>query len=167
MIRSLPAAALLTVAPLAPAAAAERPVTVRVAHGAISATVDPVTPGAASPGDLRLYYTPLTRPGRTKQIGFMTGSLLTTAVDRPAAGKEYRAADLVFRVGTSQLVVGGVAEYDQQAPTVAERTSVVRPVLGGTGRYAGARGWCRSVHLKDNTWRHVFMIVVDAGPRRP
>jgi hypothetical protein len=158
MIRSAAAAAVLPLAVAAPAAA--DPVTVKVAHGPATATVDPVVPGSANPGDLRLYYTPLTKPGTQRAIGFMTGSLLTTAVNLPRAGKEYRAADLVFTVRGSQLVIGGVAVYDQQAPTVAERTSVVRPVLGGTGRFAGARGWARSVHLKDNTWRHTFRITV-------
>ncbi len=132
--------------------------TVKVAHGAVSAQLVPVTPGTPSAGDLRTYYVDLTKPGKAKRIGFLTGSLLTTAVGKPSAGKEYRTADLVFTVGkpADQLVVGGVAVYEQAAPTVALRTSVVRPVVGGSGQYAGARGWCKSIHRKDGTWRHVF-----------
>lgn len=155
---SIPLAAALVLVPAAPALAKD--VKVSIAHGPISATVDPVSPGVASPGDLRLYYIDLTKPGKKKVIGFMTGSLLTTAVDRPSSGKEYRAADLVFTVGDSQLVVGGIAAYDQSAATVPKRSSVVRPVLGGTGKYAGARGWAKSTRFEDNTWRHTFRISV-------
>ncbi len=158
MLRLLPAALALGLLPAAPALAEE--VTVSFAHGPISATVDPVTPGRSSPGDLRLYYIDLTKPGKKKVIGFMTGSLLTTAVDKPAAGKEYRAADLIFTVGDSQIVLGGTAVYDQSAPTVAKRATVVRPVLGGTGDFAGARGWAKSTRFKDNTWRHTFHVDV-------
>jgi len=153
------AAAALSLS-LAPPASAGPITIVKIAHGPVTATVVPVTPGTASPGDLRLFHVPLTRPGRTKTIGFLSGSLLTTAVGRPAAGEELRAADLVFTVGATknQLVLGGTAVYDQQAPTVAKKTSAIRPLLGGSGRYAGARGWCESVHRKDGTWRHTFHI---------
>lgn len=159
LARTAAAAVALALVPVGPAVAKD--VTVAVDHGPIAATVDPVTPGKASPGDLRLYYIDLTKPGKKKVIGFMTGSLLTTAVDMPRAGKEYRAADLVFAIGTSQLVLGGVAVYDQAAPTVAKRTSVIRPVLGGTGTYAGARGWAKSTRFKNNTWRHTFHLQVE------
>jgi len=161
MIRPLvvPLTAALIATPVAPALAEN--LTISLAHGPISATLDPVTPGTASPGDLRLYHIDLTRPGKQKVVGFMTGSLLTTAVGRPTPGKEYRAADLVFTVGNSQLVLGGVAVYDQKAATVARRSSVIRPVIGGTGMYAGAHGWAKSTRFKDNTWRHTFHVEVD------
>lgn len=156
--RVLLLAVLLTLALASPASA--DPVVVKVAHGPVSATVVAVQPGVASPGDLRLYHIALTKPGSSKVVGFLTGSLLTTAVGQPAAGKELRTADLVFTVGAAknQLVLGGTAAYDQQAPTVAKKSYTIRPVLGGSGRYAGARGWCESVHRKDGTWRHIFHI---------
>lgn len=161
MIRRIviPVAALMVAVPAAPALAED--IIVKVAHGPATAALDPVTPGTASPGDMRLFYLDLTKPGKKKVIGFMTGSLLTTAVGKPGPGKEYRAADLIFTVGQSQLVLGGVAVYDQNAPTVAKRSSVIRPVLGGTGTFAGARGWAKSTRLKDNTWRHTFHVDVN------
>jgi hypothetical protein len=158
LIVSVAAALAATASP-----AVADPVVVKVAHGPVTANVIAVTPGSASPGDLRTYFTPLTKPGGSKRIGFLTGSLLTTVVGQPSAGKELRTADLVFTIGAArnQLVVGGVASYDQQAPTVAQRTKVTRPVVGGSGRFAGARGWCDSIHRKDGTWRHVFRVEVD------
>ncbi|MEI2784180.1 MAG: hypothetical protein V9E82_00515 [Candidatus Nanopelagicales bacterium] len=161
MIRRLtiPLTAAMITASATPALAEE--FTVKLAHGPITATLNPVTPGTASPGDMRLFYIDLTRPGKQKVVGFLTGSLLTTAVARPVPGKEYRAADLIFTVGDSQLVLGGVAVYDQNAPTVSKRSSVIRPVIGGTGMYAGAHGWAKSTRFKDNTWRHTFHVDVD------
>lgn len=136
--------------------------TIKVAHAAISANLVPVTPGVSSAGDLRTYWIKLTKPGKAKKIGFMTGTLLTTAVNKPAKGKELREANLVFTVGkpADQLIVGGVAEYDQAAATLTKRTEVVRPVIGGSGKYDGARGYCTSIHRKDNTWVHVFTVDV-------
>ncbi len=155
---AIPLTAALIAVSATPALAEE--VTVKLAHGPISSTLDPVTPGTASPGDLRLFHIDLTRPGKRKVVGFLTGSLLTTAVGKPEPGKEYRAADLVFTVGGSQLVLGGIAVYDQNAPTVSKRSSVIRPVIGGTGKYSGARGWATSTRFKDNTWRHTFHVEV-------
>lgn len=162
MSRSIVASAAVAVAATvsfaAPAVAKDE--VVKVAHPAVTASLAPVTPGQASAGDIRTYWTPLTKPGKTKSIGFMTGYLLTTALNKPETGKELRTADLVFTIGAAenQLEIGGVAAYDGQAPTVAQKTSVIRPVVGGSGRYAGAHGWAKSIHLKDGTWRHIFHI---------
>lgn len=133
---------------------------VRVAHPAITASVIDVGPSGSSPGDLRTYWTKLTRPGSLAGIGFMSGSLLTTTVGKPRTGYELRTAALVFTIGAAanQLEVGGIAKYRQQAPTVSRDESVIRPVVGGSGRYAGATGWCRSTHKADGTWRHVFHL---------
>ncbi|HNE87833.1 MAG TPA: hypothetical protein PKL68_00960 [Actinomycetota bacterium] len=160
--RLLIAITVLSIGAAASPAFADSDLVIKVAHPAVTANLNPVTPGTASPGDLRTFYAKLTKPGKSTRIGFMTGSLLTTEVGVPSAGKEYRTADLVFSIGKArnQLIVGGVAVYQQQAPTVAERTSVVRPVIGGSGKYDGARGWCESIHRKDGTWRHTFHVQV-------
>lgn len=139
---------------------------VTVAHAAVAAENvaydDTGTPGS-SPGDVRSYYLPLTRVGRTRVIGFLTGTLTTVAIDRPKDGMELRVADLVFTVGgpADQIVLGGVASYAQPNATIAVDEKVVRPVVGGSGKYAGARGWCVSTHKADNTWTHAFHLTVD------
>lgn len=135
---------------------------VRVAHPAVTATlIDNGEPGTSA-GDVRTYWTPLTRPKKSRTIGTMSGSLLTTAVDRPRRGFELRTADLVFSIGRArnQLVIGGIAKYRQQAATLTRAEAVIRPVIGGSGRYAGAHGWAKSVHKRDGTWCHIFHIAV-------
>lgn len=142
---------------------------VTVLHPAISATLIPAGTAGPAPGDLRTYWTTLSRPGRHRTIGTMSGSLLTTAVGKPRSGYELRTADLVFTIGrpANQLVVGGIATYRQQAATLTRAESVVRPVVGGSGRFGGARGWCRSIHKPNGTWRHVFHIRVSPRTGRP
>jgi hypothetical protein len=139
---------------------------IRVAHGPVtprdSQYID-APPAGPSVGDVRTYYLPLTRPGGSRRIGYLTGTLTTTATGRPKPGMELRTANLVFVLGRSanQLVVGGVAAYAQSAPVLAKKSVVTRPVVGGSGRYAGARGWCVSTHLANNAWTHVFHLVLD------
>lgn len=141
----------------------QRAMVVKVAHGPVTGTLMPAVAGKLGSGDLRTYYTPLKNPATRTKSGFMTGSLLTTAVDRPRTGWELRTADLVFQVGgpADQLVVGGVARYRAAAATVPRRDVVVRPIVGGSGRYDGAHGWCKTIHRRDNTWRHIFRFTVN------
>lgn len=141
-------------------------VVIRVAHGPVTARnsqyID-APPAGPSVGDVRTYYLPLTRPGSSRKIGYLTGTLTTTATGRPRLGMELRTANLVFVLGraANQLVVGGVAAYAQSAPVLAKKSVVTRPVIGGSGKYAGARGWCVTTHLANNTWTHVFHLTLD------
>ncbi len=148
----------LTTAATAPAATK----VVKVAHGPVTLPLVDAAPAGPSVGDLRTVWTPLTRPGRKRVVGYLTGSLLTVAVDRPTDGRELRTSNLVFVVGMAadQIVVGGVASYPSSAPTVGRRTVTVRPVIGGSGAYAGARGWCRTVHHANGRWTHTFVITL-------
>lgn len=141
-------------------------VVVHVAHGPVTAGnsqyID-AAPAGPSVGDVRTYYLPLTRPGSSRNIGYLTGTLTTTATGRPKTGMELRTANLVFVFGraANQLVLGGVAAYAQSAPVLAKRSVVTRPVIGGSGRYAGARGSCVTTHLANDTWTHVFRLTLD------
>jgi hypothetical protein len=161
---ALVAACVLLIGAAGAGAAGPKARVISVAHGAVTTSnsqyIDLGTPGA-SVGDLRTYYLPLARTGTTATVGYLTGTLTTVAVDQPAPGMELRTANLVFVIGrvSDQIVVGGVAEYTQTASTVAAKSTVTRPVIGGSGRFAGARGWCISTHLADNTWTHVFHLM--------
>ncbi len=159
----LPLLALVTALALAaaPAALAAKTTVVRVAHGPITLTyLDLGAPGP-SVGDQRVGGIGLTRPGTTTRIGSVQAQLLTTQENRPARGKELRIGTLIFTIGNldSQIDVQGVAVYALSAPTIAVTTSTIRPITGGTGRYAGASGWCVSTHLKDGSWLHEFHLL--------
>jgi hypothetical protein len=108
----------------------------------------------SSPGDQRFFIVPATSP----QGGLLTGSLTVVAPDKPLASQELRRSDLVFQFGAveDQMVVGGVAVYEIDDPTLALGKVVTRPILGGSGIYAGATGWVDTTHNADGTWVHVF-----------
>lgn len=138
---------------------------VTVAHGPVTSANSSyfdVPPAGPSVADTRTYYEILTQPGTSKAIGYLTGVTTTVAVGKPTAGKELRTADLVFVIGgeSNQLVVGGVSPYAENAPTLTKASTVIRPVIGGSGKYAGARGWCVSTHLANDHWTHTFHLML-------
>jgi hypothetical protein len=108
----------------------------------------------SSPGDERFFIVPATSPDG----GLLTGSLTVVAAGQPRPSEELRRSDLVFQFGAveDQLVVGGVAVYEVEDPTLSLGKVVTRPIVGGSGVYAGASGWVDSTHNQDGTWVHVF-----------
>ena len=108
----------------------------------------------SSPGDERFFIVPATSPDG----GLLTGSLTVVAAGQPRPSEELRRSDLVFQFGAveDQLVVGGVAVYEIEDPTLSLGKVVTRPIVGGAGVYAGASGWVDSTHNQDGTWVHVF-----------
>ena len=108
----------------------------------------------STPGDERFFIIPATSPAG----GLMTGSLTVVAPDMPEIGQEIRQSNLVFQFGAvdDQMVVGGVAIYEIADPTISLGKVVTRPILGGSGKYKGARGWVETTHNEDGTWVHVF-----------
>jgi hypothetical protein len=133
--------------------------TVTVTHAAVTATyLDLGAPGP-SVGDERLFEMPtFVRAG--KITGRMDAIMTTTGENVPEQGAEIRSTQLVFTFAREedQLVVAGTATYPAAGATLAQDTATVRPIVGGSGAYAGAGGWCESTHLTDGTWRHVFHL---------
>ena len=132
---------------------------VKVTHGKVDASnsqrIDLGTPGP-SVGDFLSYYLPLT----SSKDSYITGTLTVTASNQPTTGIEVRIADLTFSIGnqSDQLVVGGSAVYDTLSPTLAIGVKTIRPVLGGSGKFAGASGFAESVQKQDGSWSHTFYI---------
>lgn len=117
-------------------------------------TLVPSGAGTSPVGDVRYYKIPATSPAG----GLLTGTLTVTAVGAPAAGQELRQSNLVFAFGSTadQMVVGGEAVYDSASPALRVGDVITRPILGGTGTFAGATGWVETTHLEDGTWNHTF-----------
>ena len=49
--------------------------------------------------------------------------------------------------------------YPKQGATLKTGASLIRPIKGATGRFAGLTGWCESVHHEDGSWTHTFHFV--------
>jgi quercetin dioxygenase-like cupin family protein len=143
-------------------ARAERLVTWTVTHGPITATLLPPGSDGHQVGDVRAFSFPVQVEGR-RVTGWLDATLTTTAIDVPAAGDEVRLSLLVFSFDedrASQVVVQGSSVYPAAGATIGAGTSTVRPITGGSGRFAGATGWAQSTHLADGTWRHELHLQV-------
>jgi hypothetical protein len=136
--------------------ATQRPLTaVTVTH----AVVTPTSTIGTGSGAVRTFFIPIDVDGVSADNQYLSGTL-TTLSDSVNGDEELRSANLVFVFGdeANQLVVGGISLYPPAGSTIAVGAETVRPVVGGSGTYAGATGEVISTNLGDDGWSHVFHI---------
>ncbi len=152
---ALAALLLLVLAGCTPAGPRER--TLAVTHGPVTATLVDAAPTGASAGDQRFFSIVTGGDGGPGRLEAITS---TTGIDVPQKGTEIRISELIFTfgAGSDQVTVLGASVYPSGGSTIAEGTTTVRPVVGGSGAYAGVTGWCESIHNADGTWRHVLHL---------
>lgn len=145
---------------LAPAAAAAdrspRQTIVRIYHQPLA----PTLVQGSGLGTVRTFFTPIAVDGRAADGQYMVGTLTTVAVDVPG-NQELRQANLAFVVGdpANQLILGGVSLYPAAGSTLGLGVRTIRPVIGGSGTFDGARGYAVSVNHGDRGWVHVFHLL--------
>lgn len=146
--------ALFTALP-AVAAPADKPTVVKVYHQAVS----PIAVSGSGIGTVRTFFIPIAVNGLAANGQYLTGTLTTLSNPIPS-GEEIRSSNLTYVFGSeiNQLVVGGISLYPPTGATLATGQSTTRPVIGGSGIYAGARGQVVSTNLGANGWTHVFKI---------
>ncbi len=95
-------------------------------------------------------------------IGELFGSTTTVRMSpTKTTGPEQRLAYLIFTFNkTDQIIVGSVSDYPAQENTLGKNESVVRPILGGTGKYIGVRGQEVSTRNADNSYTHIFTMLL-------
>ena len=86
--------------------------------------------------------------------------MTTVAENTPAKGKEIRVTKLVFlfQKPEDQIEIGGASVYSAVAQTRPKQSVTIRPIVGGSGAYAGATGWASSVHYANGNWTHTFHL---------
>jgi hypothetical protein len=158
LVAAMIAAMALVMGTPAHAAPETKRITVRVYHQAISPIAVLTTPAAT----VRTFFGPIAVDGKAADGQYITGTL-TTLVGGMPGGLEVRSSNLVFVFGSeaNQIVVGGISLYPPTGATLAPGQRTVRPVLGGSGTYDGARGEVVSTNLGADGWTHVFRITVD------
>lgn len=140
-----------------------------VTHASVKTLL--VTPGSPGHqlGDLRVLPATAIQDLNGAIVGRIDATLTTTSVDYPGVGDEVRMGNLNFTFGTGelhllgsadQLLVAGSGFYPGTSSTIAPGSSLLRPVIGGSGQYSGATGSATSDHLPDGSWRHTFDFVV-------
>ena len=99
-----------------------------------------LAPSGRSPADMNVFSGPV-RDRRGRRAGRARGTQTTVARDGATFTVQ---ASITYDLRGGEIVVGGLSQY----PATGDRRPIrgrtfVRPVLGGTGRYAGARGTLR------------------------
>ncbi len=129
---------------------------VKVTHAAVA----PTLVQGEGLGAVRFFLSPTKVNGKAGPKNFMTGTLTTvaTGVD---GDQELRSSNLTFVFGSeaNQIVVGGISLYPSSSATLAAGKPTVRPVIGGSGTYNGARGYVVSTNLGADGWSHVFHLI--------
>ena len=94
--------------------------------------------------------------------GDLNATMVTTSVDVPELGDEVRMVTLAFRFreGRDQIVVEGATSFVGAEPTIDLNQSTIRPITGGSGKFAGAGGWSETIHLADGTWKNTFHLLI-------
>jgi quercetin dioxygenase-like cupin family protein len=131
-----------------------------VTHGPVVTTLTTAGSDGHQLGDLRVVSIPLTGSDGS-EAGRIDASLLTTSIDATGPGDEVRISTLVFTLGddpADQVVVMGTGIYPAAGSTIAVDSTVVRPIVGGSGAFAGATGWAETEHLDDDSWRHTLHL---------
>jgi hypothetical protein len=113
-------------------------------------------------GDVYHFSAPL----HSERGGPVTGELIgsKTLVKMPADANpnlERRATLMFFTFanGNDQIIAFGAADYSPSDPEFEAGKSAVRPVLGGTGKYIGARGQVTSTRNQDGSYTQVFTLL--------
>jgi hypothetical protein len=113
-------------------------------------------------GDVYHFVAPLhSSPG-----GPVTGELVgsKTLVKVPTETNpnlESRATLMFFTFEDrkDQIIAFGVADYSPNVPEFEAGQPVVRAILGGTGKYMGARGQLTSTRNADGSYTQVFTLL--------
>jgi hypothetical protein len=95
-------------------------------------------------------------------IGEVFGSKTLSKVATEANPDVEKRATLLFFTFADrqdQIIALGVHDYSPTAGEFSAGKSVTRAILGGTGRYMGARGQLMSTRNADGTYTQVFTLL--------
>lgn len=134
--------------------------TVTVTHGK---TPDPVYLDLGvegdSVGDQRIFeFGGTTTEGEAVMLDFM---MTTTGLPEDGSELENRMTVAVFTFGNGagdRVMIEGLGLYPRAGSTVKVDAALERAIVGGTGKFAGARGTVVSTHLADGNWQHVLNL---------
>jgi hypothetical protein len=113
-------------------------------------------------GDVYHFSAPLHSERGGPVTGEVIGSKTLVKVATDANPNLERRATLLFFTfadGKDQIIAFGAADYSPSASEFDAGQPVVRPVLGGTGKYMGARGQVTSTRNADGSYTQAFTLL--------
>lgn len=134
--------------------------TITVTHGKAP---DPIyidlgTPGE-SVGDQRIWQ--FKAKDSSGDFVVMDWVMLTMGTGDGSPEIERRMTSAVFGFSSSpsdRLLVEGIGLYPTTGATVKIDVTLERAIVGGTGKYAGARGTVLTTHMDDGYWQHELRL---------
>jgi hypothetical protein len=109
-----------------------------------------------SPGDVYVFDGTITAANGRTVIGRLRGTQTEIKLEH---GVETVQGMLTYELGTgNEIVVGGLSAYPRSGTGLIKGKTFVRPVLGGTGKYAGASGTVVSKQLSGGSYDQVFRL---------
>jgi hypothetical protein len=120
--------------------------------------IDLGTPGE-SIGDQRIWQ--FDARNAEGEVVVMDWAMVTMGDVDGSPGVERRMTSAVFSFSSSPsdtILVQGIGFYPASGATVKIDASLERAIIGGTGKYAGARGTLMTTHLSDGSWEHVVRL---------
>jgi hypothetical protein len=115
-----------------------------------------------SPGDVYHFFAPLHSSPSGPVIGEVFGSktLVKLATDaNPNLEQRATLLSFIFSDRQDQIIALGVVDYAPTAGEFEEGKPRVRAILGGTGKYIGARGQLISTRNADGSYTQVFTLL--------
>jgi hypothetical protein len=113
-------------------------------------------PTGKSPGDVYVFSATIVAANGRTVLGRLRGTQTDIRVEH---GSETVQGLLTFELGSgNELVVGGLSAYSRKGSGLLKGKTYVRPVLGGSGKYAGARGQVFSKPLAGGRYDQVFQL---------
>lgn len=154
------ASALITMAALAqgtPAIAADTPA------GATTLVLLNDVPRIVTTSDLGLgvamvFLDAVLRSSKGKPVGTIH-VVLSSVVESAGVEIEKRMRNVVFLLGDGQIVANGMGLYPRTEQVLVVNVSHRIPIVGGTGKYLGARGEVSTTRYADGTYRHVLTLL--------
>ncbi len=113
-------------------------------------------PRGKSPGDVYVFDATVVATNGHTVIGRVRGTQTEIKLEH---GVETVQGILTYEFGTgNEIVVGGLSAYPLTGTGLIKGKTYVRAVLGGTGKYAGAKGTDTSKQLSNGSYDHVFRL---------
>jgi hypothetical protein len=113
-------------------------------------------------GDIYHFSAPLhsTPSGPVTGEGIGSKTLVKLATDaNPNLERRATLMFFTFADRKDQIIAFGVADYSPSAPEFDAGQPVVRAILGGTGKYMGARGQLASTRNADGSYTQTFTLL--------
>lgn len=111
------------------------------------------------PGAIESIFGAKLTTTKGKNAGYLTGSIVTDDILDIGDPGEYRHRNLTFTLPGGQILAKGNSFYPLDQVQLEFDESAVIAVIGGTGKYLGARGEVKTIRKANGTYRHEFTLL--------